>query len=432
MQRRLALERSAPLWLSMRYFISAPLFALLAGAVLLSQGPALLASRWSPAALAATHLFTLGVLSMVICGALLQLLPVVAGVEIAGAGLAGPAIHALLCAGTLLLAGAFCWSRPLLFQLALAPLALALAWLLGACAAGLWRADAGADADAAARPMLAGVRIALGSLGATTLLGAGMAAALAWSLPLPMALPRLADLHMLWGLAGWIGVLVIAIAHQVIPMFQVTPLYPAGLTRTLNRTILGLTLAASAAQLAGHWSAAPLHALLLGAFAVFAVATLDLLRRRKRPADATTLFWRLAMASLLACAALWYAPLAAGPRELLLGLLFLLGFAYSAVLGMLYKIVPFLLWHHWQETGWGKPVPGIRLIITEEAARGQFRGHLAALALLAAAALWPEALARPAALAIMASTLHLVCILWRALRLQPRHATQQPWGQVSK
>ncbi|MFM9434283.1 hypothetical protein ACFDR9_001338 [Janthinobacterium sp. CG_23.3] len=422
MQRRLALERSAPLWLSMRFFASAPLFALLAGALLLWQGPPLLASRWSPAALAATHLFTLGVLTMVMSGALLQLLPVVAGVDIPRVGLAAPAIHALLSAGTLLLAGAFCWPRPLLFQLALAPLALALAWLLGACALGLWRARADPAAAAragAAQPMLDGVRIALGALGVTAALGAGMAAALAWALPLPLA--RLADLHALWGLAGWIGVLVIAIAHQVIPMFQVTPLYPAGLTRALNRAVLGLTLAASAAQLAGHWSAAPLHALLLGAFGVFAVATLDLLRRRKRPADATTLFWRLAMASLLACAALCLAPPPAGASALLPGLLFLLGFAYSAVLGMLYKIVPFLLWQHWQENADDKPVPGIRHIITEEAARGQFRGHLAALALLAGAALWPTPLARAAAVAMLASTLHLAWILWRALRLRATH-----------
>lgn len=423
MQRRLALERSAPLWLSMRFFVSAPLFALLAGALLLWQGPQLFASRWSPAALAATHLFTLGVLSMVISGALLQLLPVVAGVEIPRADLAAPAIHLLLCAGTLLLAAGFCWARPLLFQLALAPLVLALAWLPGACACGLWRARKGAGADGADRadgaaPLLGGVRIALAALGASALLGAAMAAALAWPPNWPMALPRLTELHLLWGLPGWIGVLVIAIAHQVIPMFQVTPLYPAGLTRALCRAILGLILAGCAAQLLGHWSAAPLRALLLGVFVVFALVTLDLLRRRKRPGpDATTLFWRLAMASLLAIAALWFAPLEARARELLLGLLFLLGFAYSAVLGMLYKIVPFLLWQHWQEAGFGKPVPGIRLIITEAAARTQFRSHLAALALLAAAVLWPAPLARPAALAMLASTLYLACILWRALRL---------------
>ncbi|HAT29825.1 MAG TPA: amino acid permease, partial [Janthinobacterium sp.] len=43
----------------------------------------------------------------------------------------------------------------------------------------------------------------------------------------------------------------------------------------------------------------------------------------------------------------------------------------------------------------------------------------AAVALLAGAAVWP-ALARPAALAVLASNGYLGWNLWRALRLQPR------------
>lgn len=415
MQRRLALERSAPLWLSLRFFLSAPLFALLAGAVLLWQGGPALASRWTPAALAMTHLITLGVLSMVIVGALLQLLPVVAGVDIAAPRLSATVIHLLLCAGTLLLAAAFCWPRPALFRAALAPLALALGWLLAACAAGLWRARPGPAAA-----MLTGVRIALACLFLTLLLGAAMAAALGWTLPLPLA--RLADLHALWGMPGWIGVLVVAIAYQVIPMFQVTPVYPAALTRALCPALLALLAANCAAQWSGHWSATPLAVLLAAAFALFALVTLYLLARRKRPApDATTLFWRVSMGSLLACAALASAPWDEPRRALLLGLLFLLGFAYSAIVGMLYKIVPFLLWHHWQEMGLARPVPSIRLIVTEEAARAQFWTHLGALALLAAAVLWPD-LARAAALALLAATLFLMRNLWRALRLAPTAA----------
>ncbi|MDC8757044.1 permease [Janthinobacterium fluminis] len=413
MRRRLALERSTPLWLSLRFFVTAPLFMLLAGAVLLWQGPQLFASRWSPGALAATHLVTLGVLTMVIAGALLQLLPVVGGVEVAFPALTAPAVHLSLCAGTLLLAGGFCLAQPLLFQLALPALLLALLWLLTACGAGLWRAPPGV-VDA----LLSGVRVALLSLFVTLLLGAAMASAFAWPLALP--LQRLADLHALWGLSGWIGVLVVAIAYQVIPMFQVTPLYPAGLTRALCRAMLLLMLAASAAGLAGHAGATWLHGLLLAGFTLFALVTLRLLAKRKRPApDATTLFWRTSMGSLLACAALWYAPLDENVRAILLGLLFMLGFAYSAVVGMLYKIVPFLLWQHWQEMNFGKPVPSIRLIVTENAARAQFASHLAALLMLAAAALWPQQLARAAALALLASTLGLAWILWRALHLGP-------------
>lgn len=409
-QRVLNLERSPPAVLSLRFFFTAPLFAMLAGAVLLWDGDAAFASRWSPAVLAATHLLTLGVLTIVICGALLQLLPVVAGVAVPCAELSALMMHALLSIGALLLAGAFWRSAPPLFAFALPPLVLGLAWLLVACGAGLWRA-----ASVQAAPMVAAVRMGMISLAPTLVAGAAMAAALAWQLPMPF-LP-LTDLHAMWGLLGWVGLLVAGVAWQVIPMFQATPLYPPAVSRTLVIFAPALLAAGSAAQLAGHPIAVPLRALLIGVFALFAVVTLILLARRKRPApDATTLFWRLSMASLLACALAWYAPLDPAARPLLLGVLFLLGFAGSAVNGMLYKIVPFLLWHHWQEHGFGRPVPGIRLVIPQARAVAQFHCHALAVALMALAALWPAWLLRPAALALVLSNLFLGLNLLGAVR----------------
>jgi hypothetical protein len=419
-QRVLDLERSPPAALSLRFFLSAPLFALLAGAILLWEGDGAFASRWSPAVLAATHLLTLGVLTMTICGALLQLLPVVAGAPIARAARGARAMHALLCIGTLLLAGAFWRSAPRLFALALPPLVLALAWLLAAFGAAVWRVP-----PPAAAPMIAAVRMALAALAPTLAAGAAMAAALAWTLPLPLL--ALTDLHAMWGLLGWVGLLLAGVAWQVIPMFQVTPLYPPALTRTLAILVPVLLAACSVAQLAGHPLAASLRAFLFGAFALFASVTLVLLARRKRPApDSTTLFWRLSMASLLACAPAWYAPIGATAQALLLGVLFMLGFAASAVNGMLYKIVPFLLWHHWQEQGFGRPVPGIRHVIPEARARAHFGCHAAAVALLALAALWPHWLLRPAALALTGSSLLLGLNLLRAVRCGSRRGSPAP------
>ncbi len=415
MQRVLAFDDTPPLSLPLRFFASAPVFALLAAALLLWQGPDAFSSRWSGATLAATHLFTLGVLSMTMVGALLQILPVVAGVAVVRPRLSASIIHTLLSTGTLTLALAFLTNQPWLFKLALPQLALALCTLLGACAEGLWHARA-SGADATVR----GIRIALGALLPTLVVGATLAGALAWSLPVPLM--TFTELHVLWGVFGWIGALVIGVAFQVIPMFQVTELYPRALTEVLGAALLALLLACSVALLAGHWSLPLLEALLLLIFVSFAVVTLRLLARRKRPApDATTMFWRLAMASLLAGAVLWFAPPDSAARALLLGILFLLGFAYSAVLGMLYKIVPFLLWQHWQGSPGGRPVASIRLVIPDAVAVRQFKGHLAALLLLCAATVWPALLSRLGALALLASSLQLAYILLRTLRLQPAY-----------
>ncbi|UUZ48129.1 hypothetical protein LP420_35235 [Massilia sp. B-10] len=78
MQRKLAYALSPAPQLPLRFMLSAPWFALLAALVLLAGGAPAFASRWSTPLLAATHLLTLGYLSMAMIGSMLQLIPVVA------------------------------------------------------------------------------------------------------------------------------------------------------------------------------------------------------------------------------------------------------------------------------------------------------------------------------------------------------------------
>ena len=58
-------------------------------------------SRWSPLTLGLTHLITLGVLAMVMCGAMLQMLPVIAGSPVPRVVLVGTLTHILLILGTI-------------------------------------------------------------------------------------------------------------------------------------------------------------------------------------------------------------------------------------------------------------------------------------------------------------------------------------------
>ena len=83
MQTLLSYDSAPPLSAPLRYYLTAPLFAMLAGALLLYAGPDLLASRWTPAALAFTHLLTVGFMLQAMIGSLQQLLPVVVGANLA-------------------------------------------------------------------------------------------------------------------------------------------------------------------------------------------------------------------------------------------------------------------------------------------------------------------------------------------------------------
>jgi hypothetical protein len=132
---------------------------------------------------------------------------------------------------------------------------------------------------------------------------------------------------------------------------------------------------------------------------LFAVATLRLQsRRRRKLPDVTLDYWRLGMVSLIASVAVWlvarFSPAWADSDAypLLLGILFIGGFAVSVVNGMLYKIVPFLAWFHLQSQLQAKAgsIPTMKDMIAERWMRGQFRLHLAACALLAAVPFWPQ------------------------------------------
>jgi hypothetical protein len=394
MRRQLSIDRSPALAVPLRFFINVPLFALLAAGVLLWAGPDAFASRWSPASLALTHLFTLGILASAMVGALIQILPVATGVRVAGERTCSAVVHALLTAGTLTLSAAFFAHLRVLYAFAALLLGAAFLWLLAACATGFWRSRR--NIGKGAEDVLGATRLALVALLVTVALGAMLAGMQVW--PAPLQVIMLIDLHATWGLAGWIGLLIIGMAYQLVPMFLVTELYPRALTRALAPTVFVLLLLISAGV---AWS----DMLLLAAYALFAVTTLRLLWKRKRPAaDATTLFWRTAMLSLACCASIWVVQIATGAPTgaVTRGVLMLFGVAWSAVNGMFYKIIPFLLWYHAQKSLTGAAMrfaPKVKDMISGRAATSQFRAHLAALVLLVLASLWPAAFARVAALA---------------------------------
>jgi hypothetical protein len=135
------------------------------------------------------------------------------------------------------------------------------------------------------------------------------------------------------------------------------------------------------------------------------------------------------MASLIASVAVWLAaqfwPTWANSDAypLLLGVLFIGGFAVSVVSGMLYKIVPFLAWFHLQAQLQARAgsIPTMKDMIVERLMRTQFRLHLAACVLLTFATAWPTYLARPAGAVLGMSALLLWFNLLSTARRFSRH-----------
>ena len=426
MQPTLSFEQAPPISVPYRFFLTAPLFGAVAGLILAWLGPAALESRWSPGALAMTHLIVVDFMLQAMCGSLLQFVAVVAGANIWRPRLVAAVVHPLITAGAIFLATAFLLERQVLFLLAALAFALALGLFLTVMAIALLRTPA--------RGMSIYVlRLAVLGLLLTVVLGVTLAATLGLhdSLQSVWSLLALINVHVAWGLGGWALMLVIGVSFLVVPMFQLTPAYPVWLTRLVPAGLflllclwsLQLLPGAGAAQ---AWQTGVMLAGMLLA-GLYAVATLWLQsRRRRRQADVTFAFWRGAMLALLALSASWLVfevlpQLGSHARApLWLGVLALPGVFLSVIMGMLYKIMPFLNWLHLQRLGGiALPPPNMKQMIPERAMRAQMRLHFAALVLLLAAVLMP-ALALPAGLAFSASCLWLEWNLIGAARVYVR------------
>ncbi len=420
-QSKLILSQTPALSVPLRFFLTAPLFGVAAAMAALLQGDDLFSSRWSPGMLACTHLLVLGYLGMVMQGALLQVVSVLTGGRPPHVRRLGALAQAALTLGTLSLATGFLTASPLAMGGAALLLGLSFAVFIGAVIAGLLRSRARRDAGL-------GISLALAGLAITVGLGAWLAMGYGWE---GIALPRhLTDVHLAWGLLGWGGILLVTVAYEVVPMFQLTPVYPALMTRCLSSVLMaglilwsggGLFDAPGLSAVGGSLSAAGL--------AAFAMLTLWLqTKRKKKQPDATVWFWRCAMSALLAAVLIWavaaFVPAWRGSPAygLLLGLLVIYGFLVSVVNGMLYKILPFLTWLHLsievtEHKLSRRLVPNVKKIIPDEKARVQFWLHMLTLLLMAGCTWRPAWFLAPLALALAASNVALWLNLYGAVRV---------------
>ena len=414
MHPSLSFEQAPPISVPFRFLLTAPWFGVAAGLLLFLDGGDMFGSRWLPASLAVTHLLVAGFMLQAMLGALLQFVPVAAGGNIWRPRLVAGIVHPVLIVAVILLVAALLFSLPTWFVAAAHAFLLGIGLFVVAVGTALWRTSAQSPSILALRLSLLGLAVTLG-LGATLALGR------AYGYPLDFLL--ITDIHAAWGLGGWGLMLLMGVSYLVVPMFQLTPAYPALLARGLPWGLLVLLLLWSSPW--GNGIATLLAGLAVGA--VYATTTLWLQhRRRRKVSDTTLLFFRLSMASLLVLAAsvlmfVLFPELGKETRAAIwVGMLALVGVFVSAINGMLYKIVPFLCWLHLQRLcGAGQLPPTMNQMIPAAAMRYQWFVHLAACGCLLGA-VWQEFLARPAGLLFAASCAWLGINLINAARTYRR------------
>ncbi len=361
----------------------------------------------------------------------MQMLPVLGGAVIKKPVLVGLTVHGLLLFGLLSLLMGLLWPSGFLMKFA----ALFLTTGFGVFIAAVVLALTGKKA---ANQTISAMYYAILALLVTVVLGLALILNLHSANP-QFDMSRLTNLHLTWGLLGWIGVLVCGVAYQVVPMFQMTPQYPESVKKMLAPLIfVGLLVWSGLSVLdtqSGEWMALIFTLVFVVAYSVFAILTLRLqMQRKRRLFDITRAFWIPGMLSLLVASALWFLRLAtdlfvddSGFDFILAGVL-IYGFAVSVINGMLYRIIPFIIWFHLQHRNIISAqesiiaIPGVKSIIPVTQMKWQYGFYLASFFLLPFAILKPIWFTYPFAVLIVISFGLLSYNLLGAVRLY-RHCS---------
>jgi len=407
---------------TMSYFAAALVFLVGAQALMVAGYGFPVVPVEAPETLVLVHMVTIGWLSLLMCGALFQFVPVLVARPLRGERLVLPALLCLLgglaclLAGFLQLAGAIETGAPLL---AVAGTLLPAGFLLvaGVLGATLWHAKLPLPARFVAVGVACVlVAVTLGALFA--LLLSGRLPALAETGFRAPALP----VHIALGLGGWLSFTAIGVSYRLLPMFMLSPERERAGSRAVwwsgSAALLLAALAAPVGPAAGAAAAFGLACLVL-----YGVDLVFFYRHRKR--RAIELNSRAAQGAFLALGLsglLLPALLAAGTLERHAGaLLYLVGFGWLTGLGLsqLYKIVPFLTWLECYGPVMGrKPTPRVQDLVAERRDRVWFALYfLGVLAGTGALLAGRPGLFRLAAAASLLATLAIAVELVLARRL---------------
>ena len=343
----LSFDSLPPIDVPFRYFITAPLFVIAIAFVMLFTDNIWWVSRWQPNMLALTHTFTLGFIASIMLGALFQLLPVAGGLSFPKARFVATLNHFFHSLGSICLIVSFFSLNSLTQLLAMIFLGFSFSLYIMVIGYALYQHKLSND-------IVMGIKLAIIALAITVSLGVLLQSKVAgftwinWD-------RSLTNLHALWGLTGWIAVLIITISFQVIPMFHVAPEFPKQIKKYLGKVLLLLLILFFFFKRTPQFSEIFMGGLLLinGLFGFYLLKILA--KRKRKVADTTINYWQLAAISLFLINIIYFIPehllpqFIANKKTMLLASLFIFGYVVSILEGMLLKILPFLTFTHLQQ-----------------------------------------------------------------------------------
>lgn len=377
---------------TLTYFVCA-LICLLAAEALMAGGFGYPGTAMdAPETLIVVHLVAIGWLSLLMCGALFQFVPVLVAKPLLGEAMAPIALGSILVGLLMLLSGFAGLAGLVAAPLELMPLGgllLLIGFVLVILPLGrtLW----------SARPLTLPARfvvVGLASLLGTVLFGESFALILSGLVGGDTALSLLLNgvpLHALLGLGGWLSFTAMGVSYRLLSMFMLAP----ETERVSTRIVLALgtvtvTLVAAATPFVLSAGLGPTGMLLaamvtgIGALGLYGGDMVALYRQRKRRIIELNAVAAIgAFAALLASALLLIGLLAGGRLQQGVGALtYLFAFGWLGGLGLakLYKIIAFLTWLECFAPVLGKrQTPRVQDLVDERRAAPWFGAYYAAV-----------------------------------------------------
>ncbi|MBW7920926.1 MAG: hypothetical protein H3C51_02365 [Rubellimicrobium sp.] len=412
-------------------FFSVALVALIVALVLMAAGTGYPSEGIADAgSLIVVHVTAIGWLSLLMCGALLQFLPVLVAHTLYSDALAWPALLALVV-GLVALVLAFLQFGGIL-QTQVPYFAAAAVLLIAGFGLILWNLGAtllaAEDVPLPVWFVIAGLVAAVFTVGLgavfATALGGGQAA---WLVTLTAAgIP----LHAIAGLGGWLTFTAMGVSYRLLAMFMLSP----ELKRQSTRIALVLGAAALAVAVVGgivvvlangNLMLALTAALVLavGALVPYGMDVVFLYRKRRRPViELNSRMAGVALANLAALAVLVVVLAVFGQLGNQAGaVVFFAAFGWLTGLGLsqLFKIVAFMTWLETYGPVMGRmPTPRVQDLVVEKRALKWFWTYHAGTWAATLALLFGLAIPfRICVVVMLAGTLGLVAQFLRTRRL---------------
>ena len=360
----LSTDQAPPITAPLRFFLTAPIFGIIAG-ILILFSDADLSSRYALDSIVITHIITIGFFSFVMFGALTQMLPVLAGAKMYKVELATKIAYSAMTAGLVMMVLGLVLKSSLFSLFAFILLGSGFMIMIISTLYAIKNIE---NITSTIRGMATSIFFAF----FVVLMGLFLLYSYIddsyWEFH-----SIVANIHSVSAIFGFVGILIIGVSFQVLPMFYVAPKFKIFCKNYVISLIsIGLLLWLFLNLFADKYAIVGKFWIALF-FWAFATTVWKKLNERKRPiSDVTIWYWRASSIFLTVGSFLWiFDEFFQEEYVVLVAILIGGGFILSILIGMLYKIIPFLVWFHLNAMGY-MSIPTITEMIDKELATIQY------------------------------------------------------------